>query len=511
MFPSGADQGESLTIGISGQNTNFGQSTSTLLWFSQGSVTIIPDFTTVASSTLMTGDFTFSYAHPPGYYDVLYYDLIDGTLMLNQGFLLGPGPNQPLIVTVNPNSAQRGDVLSVAISGQNTAFDQGSSTIPLWFVQGSETILPTSMTISSSTELIADFTIPQSASLGYYNVELLDPVNGYLSKVDGFNVLEGDPCSLTVAMSVNDELDPGMNNGSVTAIVSNGVLPITYLWSTGANTSMITGVAPGVYSCWIVDADGCESAGTGVVQAFQCTVTGVESSTPESSPGAGDGTATISASGGTAPYNYFWDTFQTTSTITGLAVGFYDVTVTDVNGCTYQTSVAVSVTGCGLVASVSGSNELQDGANDGSATVAITGGTAPFTVTWDNFQTTNTISNLAPGDYTVTVTDALGCLASATYTVEAGLIIGIAQPVSAGISVNVYPNPATEVLYFDISGVDNAEIFIYTFAGKYLKTFRVEEGLSMLSTADLAGGIYFYQIIGSGSSDVRTGKFLIAE
>ncbi|HIA05545.1 MAG TPA: PKD domain-containing protein [Flavobacteriales bacterium] len=320
-------------------------------------------------------------------------------------------------------------------------------------------------------------------------------------------------CQIQISITTTDETSPGGNDGSAVAVVTNGTQPYIYLWSTGATTSAISGLAPGVYTCSVVDADICTTGGTGVVQAFQCTLTGTMASTDETSLGAMDGTATVTVSGGTAPYAYAWSNFATTSSISGLAPGLYDVAVSDANGCTYNASAAVNPggLGCNLSASVTGTGESQAGANDGSASVTVSGGTAPISVTWDTGDTTSTISSLAPGDYTVVLLDAMGCIATATYTVSAGLIIGVPTQVVQVVSVNVYPNPAAGFINFEIDGADRAMLYVFDFAGRQVKEIAINQMLTQINTADLNNGMYFYQLIGMNSDHLGSGKFVISK
>src|SRR5207253_8626089 len=123
---------------------------------------------------------------------------------------------------------------------------------------------------------------------------------------------------------------------------------------------------------------------------------------------ASNGSATVTASGGTPAYTYLWSpSGQTNATATGIGGGTYTVTVTDANGCV-RTATVVVTTAAGGTASITASvNVLCFGGNNGSATVTMTGGTAPFTYVWSPSGGTNaTGTGLTAGTYTVTVTDA---------------------------------------------------------------------------------------------------------
>ena len=191
MAPVAGTQGQTLTVNISGQNTNFGQgSSTTYLWFSQGSSTIIyPNSILVNNSTNIDAEFAFSYSHPTGYYDVNVYNSLDGDMTLFSGFLLNTGLNPPQIIVVDPNSAYRGQTLLVNISGQNTSFDQGSSITFVWFNQGSSTIIYADLVnVTTTTELTAGFIIPNDAALGLWDVNIYDQTDGVVTLNNGFRI-----------------------------------------------------------------------------------------------------------------------------------------------------------------------------------------------------------------------------------------------------------------------------------------------------------------------------------
>ena len=140
------------------------------------------------------------------------------------------------------------------------------------------------------------------------------------------------------------------------------------------------------------------------------------SMTPVDCNGASTGSATVSVTSGTAPYTYAWSNGGTTATITGLAAGIYNVTVTDANGCSDDCSVLVTEP-ADLTATCSSTNGDCNNNNEGSASVTAGGGTAPYSYSWSNGETTASISGLAAGTYTATVTDANGCVETCSATI----------------------------------------------------------------------------------------------
>lgn len=142
--------------------------------------------------------------------------------------------------------------------------------------------------------------------------------------------------------------------------------------------------------------------------------------------GASDGELSITVSGGNAPYNIAWNTGSTNDTITGLPGGIYAVTVTDSLECKESTTINLNTVNAPQIATSGVADITCNGANDGTATVAVTGGAGNETYTWSNGELTAMATTLPPGTSTVQVTDANGCSAFETVT--------IAEPVSISLS-----------------------------------------------------------------------------
>ncbi|MBL0328955.1 MAG: gliding motility-associated C-terminal domain-containing protein [Bacteroidetes bacterium] len=224
--------------------------------------------------------------------------------------------------------------------------------------------------------------------------------------------------SLVVNAGLNDSICAG---GNYTLGVTPSGAGYTYSWDApgtpGFSASATPNVTPATtttYTVTVSDALGC--TGTDVVTITVGTpLTITASGSPANCFGACDGTGTVSAAGSFGGYVYNWSTGATTTSVSSLCANTYTVIVTDLFGCTVQDTIQViEPTLLTLTGSTITSNCNQP---DGSATVVAAGGVGGYTYLWSDGQTTATASNLIPGLYCVTVTDANGCFDSICLTV----------------------------------------------------------------------------------------------
>ena len=245
---------------------------------------------------------------------------------------------------------------------------------------------------------------------GVYNVTVTDASGCAVN--ESYEIL--DQTSLELLVDV-DQPGCGASSGSISLSVSAGQSPYTYLWEDGSTKSERTNLNPGGYSVVVTDAAGCETqASFEITEASQLTLApAITHPTCSLSNGAIE----IVVEGGTAPYTYAWKHGASGSALTDLAAGYYMVTVTDANGCQKVASYSlVAQTNLYLAAKATNTNCQDDPI--GAVDLTIYGGTAPFTYQWDNGATTEDISELTEGTYTVTVTDAIGCSATLTQEVK---------------------------------------------------------------------------------------------
>jgi len=216
------------------------------------------------------------------------------------------------------------------------------------------------------------------------------------------------------------------HNGSVTVAPINGTTPYTYSWSNGCGITVNSNLVAGVYSVTVTDANNCQAINTVTITDSPPPILSVGTIT-DATCGFLDGSATINIAGGQTPYTFQWNNGQVTQNLIGVAGGTYSMTVTDANSCKDTVSLTVNVIG-GPSASVT-TITASCGQLNGSATVTATGGSGTYTYSWSNGQSTSTITNLAAGNYSVTVDDGV-----CTFT-SSGIVGNVPGPV-ADFSVN---------------------------------------------------------------------------
>jgi hypothetical protein len=229
-------------------------------------------------------------------------------------------------------------------------------------------------------------------------------------------------CNLSATATGTNVLCNAGTGGTATATATGNLVPVTYLWSNGETTASITGLVAGTYTVTVTETPTCTAVASYTVTE-PLVMDAVCSKTDATTIGGAEGTATVTATGGTAPYTYLWSNGETTQSISGLTAGTYTVTVTDLNGCTANCMVTVQEPGCNLSANATGTNVSCNAGTDGTAIATATGNLVPVTYLWSNGETTASISGLAAGSYTVTVTETPTCTAVASYTVTEPLVM----------------------------------------------------------------------------------------
>lgn len=258
-------------------------------------------------------------------------------------------------------------------------------------------------------------------SAGNYSVTVTD-LHGCSATTQ---VLITQPTQLNISLTSINITCFGGSNGSASVAVSGGVPPYLYVWSPyGGASPSASGLIAGVFTVTVTDGNACQTAaGVTITQPEPLLVTA--STQNVLCYNTNTGSAVLSATGGVSPYIYLWNPNVSSLPIaTGLGPGNYQVTVSDANNCTVSTNVFINQPIVPMTASIAVTNVSCYGSQNGSMTVNPSGGTPPYVYSWQpGAAATQTISNLHPGNYFVTVTDANQCtlIQSATLSQPGGI------------------------------------------------------------------------------------------
>ncbi len=252
-----------------------------------------------------------------------------------------------------------------------------------------------------------------------YIVTVID-TNNCETQIDVNIIDEGSSLNVNSVVHQNPNCY-GDENGEIDVSVENGIPDFTINWVSSSTTisnyyTLINSLSAGTYYFTVTDANGCTGESTTTLINNPPVTATISTYSDVTCYGAQDGTATVIADGGVAPYTYLWDDpdDQTTPTASELSGGTYNVTVTDENGCEEYTSVTIWES-TNIKPSIDEIIHISCyGECDGSATASATGGVPPYTFDWGDpdEQTGDQAINLCAGNYSLTVTDSHGCTAT---------------------------------------------------------------------------------------------------
>jgi subtilisin-like proprotein convertase family protein len=228
-------------------------------------------------------------------------------------------------------------------------------------------------------------------------------------QADAYAVVGNNSGTLHLDNSILTNEQCGGENGSINLIVSGTATPFTYNWSNAATTEDIYNLPAGIYSCIITDALGCSiTAGPFTVNNTSALMSVNYSVTDETCSGA-NGSIDLSIVGGTNPYSYLWSNGANSQDISGLQAGEYTYSVTDNIGCTLTGAIQVLNNSGSFILSNAVLTDETCSNGTGSVNITITGGTLPYSYSWNTGALTEDIYNLSTGTYHVTVTENGGC------------------------------------------------------------------------------------------------------
>lgn len=260
---------------------------------------------------------------------------------------------------------------------------------------------------------------------GTYNLTVTDSKG--CTATSAISVVQ--PAALSIVPTATNVTCFGQSNGMISLAVTGGVSPYTYLWNDGSFLQNRTGLAPGTYAVTVTDANSCTQVYNNISITEPAAALSLSSTQVNVlCYGGSTGSINLSVSGGTSPYTFAWSGpgmySAVTEDISGRAAGIYVVTVTDSKACTAVLSVTITESAAFSLSTVVVQPTCPPSAqffnSNGTIDLTVNGGTSPFTYDWTDLTPPpvepEDRSGLAAGTYTVTVTDANGCVTSTSVT-----------------------------------------------------------------------------------------------
>lgn len=337
---------------------------------------------------------------------------------------------------------------------------------------------------------------------GSYTITVMD-IMGCI-EMQTVNIFE--PLAVFVMTTSTPESFPGACDGTISATASGGTPGYTY------NVSpFLPGVPPymnvcaGTYNVSVTDSQGCESI-VPIVVTTECAMVSNTNLMNATCSGACNGVATISSSGGVAPYTLSGTfpgaplTFTSSAILQDLCAGVYNLTNTDANGCTENISITISEPSS-ITANAADTDAIAPGICDGTLSATVSGGVAPYTAVWINCSTGLSIgsglnlTNVCAADYQIVITDANGCTASTDCINVSDTITNAGFEVDAS-AFKIYPNPVSDQLTIETSA-ENFYFEIVNTLGEVVyvsnSVFSSTTAIS-LQTAGLSEGLYVVRL-----------------
>ena len=289
-------------------------------------------------------------------------------------------------------------------------------------------------------------------------------------------------------------------NGLGQPTPSNNVGAVSYVWSNGSTSNNLTGVGAGTY--YVIGSNGnCIDTSNTITITAPPAIVATAQTTNITCFGANDGGSFVSASGGTPGYTVNWPGNGPGFSIGSLSPGNHNYVVTDANGCNITNTITVTEPPLLTVTSVI-SNVTTT--NNGAIDVTAAGGTPNYFYTWSNAATTEDLTGLLPGTYTVTVTDANGC--TAVLGNDVLNVVGLNDK-SLELGLKIYPNPNSGTFTINaLNTNDKIDVQVFDLLGKkVLQLNQVNPKTTV--TLNERDGVYLVKI--KSGNDIRVQKVIL--
>lgn len=322
---------------------------------------------------------------------------------------------------------------------------------------------------------------------GNYNVIVRDAAGCTTSAT----VVVSEPTEIHALSSVLNVTCNGDNNGAIYVVSWGGTGARQYSLDgvTYQSSGVFTNLAGGMYTVYVRDINGCYiTIDANVYEPAELSVWNMI--TDVTCAGGDNGVVDIEVSGGTLPYLYIWSNASANEDLFNAPAGTYTVEVIDGNGCSITQSYTVDEPANPIIVNGTVINATSPTGTDGSIDVTVTGGSSPYTFDWSNASTGEDLSGIAPGVYTVEVTDDNNCSASATFTVS--FSVGVDEELVANL--NLYPNPASNVLNIQAGSATVRSVEVFNMVGQTVYSQQFNTSSAQIDVTSFSTGMYMIRL-----------------
>lgn len=395
----------------------------------------------------------------------------------------------------------------------------GSTRVP---VQAITTTAP-SISLGNDTTIcstgVATITASLAGAYTWSNGANTQQINVSAAGTYSVTVVDNNNCVATDALVVSHLATPtlthtamnvscnGRTDASINFSATGGAGSFMFVWNTGATTEDISGLTAGAYTVSVTDANMCAyTYGVVVTQPATLEVDTIEVTNATCAYSA-DGIVDLTVVGGTMPYSFRWNNGVTTEDFIGAGAQTLYITVTDANLCSYLDTAVVTAPAGISIAVDSLINESQD--LGGAIYLTATGGNPPYSFLWNTGATTDDITGLVAGTYTLQIFDTSGCVQHDTFTIIYNIPFVNVDEVENVRAMQVFPNPTNGTVWvnLELNTAADIQMDVLSTTGQLLQTRQYGSNIAHRNALDMSeypAGVYMVRVIVGNRSTITT-------
>ncbi len=334
-------------------------------------------------------------------------------------------------------------------------------------------------------------------SEGEYMLTVTDSEN--CSQSETYTLL--NQIELIISTSSSAESSPGASDGTATVeIISGGITPYEYEWSTGDTTATANNLISGAYNVTVTDANGCSVDGMAVVSSGDCSLSTVVDILPVTCNGDNNGSVLVTVENAIAPVSFLWSDGSIIGNRSNLAADTYSLIVFDNAGCSDTVMNIIISEPLELNAQINTTPTTTNITSDGEIVITAGGGTAPYNIKLFDangeevaVNETGIFSNIPSGIYGALVIDDNGCDLTIDF-IEITFMTSTSDLFET-YGILTYPNPVTHRLTVSVTEfASNLDISLRTIKGKIVWSDKEKSGVLSIDLSDHTPGLYLLSV-----------------